>query len=101
MGDCNQEILYGLYAVVIHDGNTLEHGHYFAYVRRRPPINYSSIPDGVTWKYDDTAAEGGTWFYASDVTVHCCDQGFDEVKEKKAYMLFYEILPKKAVTNTP
>lgn len=94
MGDCNQEIWYGLYAIVVHDGKTLEHGHYFAYVRRRQPMEYSSVRDGLTWKYDQTAAEGGVWFYASDLTVRECDQGFDEVKKQRAYMLFYEILPK-------
>ena len=94
MGDCNQEIWYGLYAVVVHEGKTLEHGHYFAYVRRRPPMQYSSVPDSLTWKYDQAAADGGHWFYASDLTVRNCERGFDEVKEQRAYMLFYEILPK-------
>lgn len=94
MGDCNQEIWYGLYAIVVHHGRTLQHGHYFAYVRRRHPRQSASIPAGGAWKYDQTAAEGGYWFYASDLTVRYCDQGFEEVKKQEAYMLFYELLPK-------
>lgn len=94
MADCNQKIWYGLYAVVVHDGNTLEHGHYFAYVRRHRPVQYSNETLKATWKYDQGSAEGGVWFYASDLTVRLCDQGFEEVREQKAYMLFYELLPK-------
>ena len=95
MGDCNQEIWYGLYAVVVHDGNTLEHGHYFAYVRRRHPTKSSAELPGASWIYDQAAAEGGYWFYASDLTVRLCERGFEEVRRQKAYMLFYELLPKR------
>ena len=94
MGDRNQEIWYGLYAVVVHKGDTLEHGHYYAYVRRRKPMQYSSESAKSNCVYDQTAAEAGHWFYASDRTVRYCDRGFDEIKEQRVYMLFYEILPK-------
>jgi len=93
MGDCNQEIWYGLYAVVVHHGDTLEHGHYFAYVRRRPIVSFDISPK-ASRKYDQTAAEGGYWFYTSDLTVRYCEEGFEEVKKQEAYILFYELLPK-------
>jgi len=97
MGDCNQEIWYGLYAVVVHDGRTLEHGHYYAYVRRRPPVRSSEKPQEAGWIYDQNAAESGYWFYASDLTVQFCDRGFEEVRRQRAYMLFYELLPQKTL----
>lgn len=95
MGDYNQEIWYGLYAVVVHDGDILEHGHYYAYVRRRQVTKQSNTSSKASWKYDQAAAENGYWFYASDLTVRYCEQGFEQVRKQKAYMLFYELLPKK------
>ena len=94
MADDNNEIWYGLYAVVVHDGDTLEHGHYFAYVRRRPERKPSEILPTANWKYDQSAADDGPWLYASDVTIRVPEQPRDEVKKQEAYMLFYELLPK-------
>jgi len=97
MADDNNEIWYGLYTVVVHHGNTLQHGHYFAYVRRRPERQTSEIPSAASWKYDQSAADDGPWLYASDVTIRVPEQPYDEVKKQEAYMLFYELLPKVKV----
>ena len=92
MADDNNEVWYGLYAVVVHHGNTLEHGHYFAYIRRRPDRPSSEIPP--RWVYDQSTADDGPWLYASDLTIRVPEQPRDEVKKQEAYMLFYELLPK-------
>lgn len=95
MADSKNEIWYGLYAVVVHCGDTLKHGHYFAYVRRRPLIEPTDLLPNTSWIYDQDAAEVGVWYYTSDLEVHICKEGFEEVSRQEAYMLFYELLPKK------
>ena len=97
MADDNNEIWYGLYAVVVHDGDTLKHGHYFAYVRSRSLKEPTNLVPETSWVYDQSAAEGGVWYYTSDLTVNVCKEGFEEVSRQEAYMLFYELLPKTIV----
>ena len=92
--DLKGKILYGLYGVVEHVGQSLQHGHYIAYVRRRPKRQKRKPAENNTWIYDCEAAYDGKWFYTSDLTVRECTWGF-EVKDCKAYMLFYELLPGK------
>jgi len=96
-GDKNNNILYGLYAVVEHIGSTLSGGHYIAYVRRRPVRDKSKLPQTpkVEWIYDKTAAHDGMWFRTSDLTIRECLQGFKDVERSEAYLLFYELLPSK------
>jgi len=90
--DDDGKILYGLYAVVIHKGTTLKSGHYFAYVRARPIRQV--CPSTTHWKYSVKAAFDGRWYYTSDKTITKCSNGFDDVKNQKAYILFYELLPR-------
>ena len=95
-GDKNGNILYGLYGVVEHIGQTLRSGHYVAYVRKRPERQHESEPaNNRNWEYSREAAHDGKWFSTSDLTVRECMQGFEEVKHCDAYMLFYELLPKQ------
>ena len=91
--DINGNIFYGLYAVIEHKGNSLKSGHYVAYIRRRPIRNPAHCD--AKGEYDKTAAHDGKWFYTSDLTVRECQWGFDQVKDCEAYLLFYELLPRK------
>ena len=75
-------------------GSTLQSGHYVAYVRRRP--NREPTPLADKWVYDHTAADDGSWFHTSDLSVTEC-QGFRDVAGSEAYMLFYELLPKRNI----
>ena len=92
MGDLKGRILYGLYAVVVHQGRNLGSGHYIACVKTRPTqqktLNKGKCKDGY---YDDDYCRKGHWYYTSDTYVRECS--YEEVKECKAYMLFYEQLP--------
>ena len=76
-------------------GQTLQSGHYIAYVRKRPERQQESKPANKDWEYDRKAAHDGKWFRTSDLTVRECMWGFEEVKDCNAYMLFYELLPRK------
>ncbi|XP_065907392.1 ubiquitin carboxyl-terminal hydrolase 16-like isoform X2 [Dysidea avara] len=107
--DKNDQILYGLYAVVVHRGRRLRSGHYVAYVRVRPnrskvpPLpqdseyeksaSHDRVPQG--FEYDERAAYDGVWCYTSDQTINKCSRGFEDVKSQHAYLLFYEKLPTK------
>jgi len=88
--------MYGLYAVVVHNGSTLKSGHYVAYVRRRPNKQQTSTTslDGSSWEYDQRVANDGTWYYANDRTITKCSRGFGDVRKNKVYLLFYELLPR-------
>ncbi|XP_065906360.1 ubiquitin carboxyl-terminal hydrolase 45-like [Dysidea avara] len=89
--DANNNIFYGLYAVVEHKGVTLKSGHYVAYVRRRPlrdPKQYD-----YHGEYDQGAAHDGKWLYTSDEVIR--ESQWDDVKNCDAYLLFYELLPRK------
>ena len=90
----NGRILYGLYAVVVHQGIGLRSGHYIAYVKTRPTeyknhLDKEEYKDG--WYYDAAYCEKGQWYYTSDTYVR--ESSLKEVKSDKAYMLFYERLP--------
>ena len=94
-GDVNNDIYYGLYAVIEHMGSSLQSGHYIAHVRRRPGRHPDSTTSDEKWEYDCAAAEDGMWFCTSDLTVTECS--FDRIKASEAYILFYELLPRKAL----
>ncbi|XP_065906355.1 uncharacterized protein [Dysidea avara] len=94
--DAKGNIFYGLYAAIEHKGNSLKSGHYVAYIRRRP--NRSPTQCDAKGEYDQTAAHDGKWFYTSDLAIRECQWGFEQVKDCKAYMLFYELLPRKQAT---
>ena len=89
--------MYGLYAVVEHMGSTLSAGHYIAYVKRRLKRDKPNSPKttDVKWLYDEAATDEGVWFRTSDLTIKECQDGFKEVERSEAYLLFYELLPRK------
>ncbi|CAM9158875.1 unnamed protein product, partial [Bubo scandiacus] len=60
-----EPILYSLYAVLVHSGDTCHAGHYFCYVK----------------------ASDGLWYKMNDASVDPCD--FDTVLSQQAYLLFY------------
>ena len=103
MADTNGQILYGLYAVVVHQGSSLRHGHYIAYVKTRP----TELKEKATtldkeqchdMHYDEGYCKKGRWYFTSDTYVRECS--LEEVKKSKAYMLFYERLPLTALPET-
>ena len=81
-------------------GSTLQSGHYIAYIRRRPDRQQVHISSAKEWEYDRATAEDGIWFRTSDLSVSECFQGFKDIKTSEAYMLFYELLPKKVLPST-
>lgn len=85
-----------MYGVIEHMGHSLQSGHYVAHVRKRPERQnkFNSKPK-EPWIYDSQAAYDGKWFSTSDLRVRECMWGFEIVKQCKAYMLFYELLPWK------
>jgi len=93
-GDKDNTILYGLYAVVVHQGNSLHCGHYIAYVRKQSTekTNPHYQQHKEDWKeYKKEYGQNRQWYYTSDTDIRECQ--FEEVKNCKAYMLFYELLP--------
>ena len=92
-GDINNQILYGLYAVVVHHGSSLYSGHYVSYVKTRPKKEEDNLDDEqCRTKFDNDYCTKGQWHLANDTFV--CKCKFKEVKDVEAYMLFYELLPK-------
>ena len=91
----NSEILYGLYAVVVHHGSTLHGGHYMAFVKQRPApeLKKQLVERCIATKtYDRDAAKVGKWYCASDSIVTSVHD-FSAVEQCQAYLLFYEQLP--------
>ena len=92
-GDLNNQILYGLYAVVVHHGSSLYSGHYVSYVKARPRKEENKLDDDCfRTKFDEDYCKKGQWHLANDTFIHECQ--FEEVKDVEAYMLFYELLPR-------
>ena len=96
--------MYGLYAVVEHNGS-LHNGHYVTYVRHRPVHNAKDHSSGSSAtecsmqgssgeqkrKYDQNAAEVGEWHCTNDSYVSKCN--WSKVYHCQPYLLFYELLP--------
>ncbi|CAM9158953.1 unnamed protein product, partial [Bubo scandiacus] len=76
-----EPILYSLYAVLVHSGDTCHAGHYFCYVK----------------------ASDGLWYKMNDASVDPCD--FDTVLGQQAYLLFYvrcsELQVEERVSSSP
>ena len=85
--------MYDLYGVVVHNGLTRRGGHYVAYVKTQPTRQQTTSTTS-NWEYDQRAAEGDTWYCTNDQSIKKCSKGFDSIRKKKAYFLFYELLPK-------
>ena len=65
--DRNGRIVYGLYGVVVHNGETLKRGHYTAYVKSRPTRQQQTPSAASDWEYDlKSATDENTWYYTSD-----------------------------------
>ncbi|XP_074697410.1 ubiquitin carboxyl-terminal hydrolase 42-like [Strix aluco] len=60
-----EPLLYSLYAVLVHSGDTCHTGHFYCYVK----------------------ASDGLWYEMNDESVDPCD--FDTVLSQQAYLLFY------------
>ncbi|NXW25617.1 UBP42 hydrolase, partial [Circaetus pectoralis] len=60
-----EPLLYSLYAVLVHSGNSCHSGHYFCY----------------------TKASNGLWYEMNDSSVDRCD--INTVLQQQAYLLFY------------
>ena len=90
LGDSRNRILYSLYAVIVHLGDSLYNGHYTAFVKVRPAKdkNLGKVEHG---DYDEHYCRKGQWYFTSDTYVRKCS--LEEVKQSKAYILFYERLP--------
>ena len=93
-GDKDKKILYGLYAVVVHQGTSLHCGHYIAYVREQL-INKPALHDQhhvEDWReYKANYGRDRKWYFASDTYTRECQ--YEDVRKCEAYMLFYELLP--------
>lgn len=66
MSDDNAKVLYDLYAVLVHEGQSCHSGHYFCFVK----------------------GSSGMWYAMNDERVHQVSLG--TVLRQKAYILFYE-----------
>ena len=65
-------------------------GHYVSYVKTRPTSG--KIPKNKEHgNYNEDYCKNGQWYFTSDTYVRKCS--LEEVKESKAYVLFYERLP--------
>ncbi|XP_052662964.1 ubiquitin carboxyl-terminal hydrolase 42-like [Harpia harpyja] len=62
-----EPLLYSLYAVLVHSGDSCRSGHYFCY----------------------TKASNGLWYEIDDTSVDRCD--IDTVLQQEAYLLFYPV----------
>ena len=90
-GDSTKQILYCLYAVVVHHGSSLYCGHYISYVKKRPSKAEDTDEDCYRTEYDRDYCNKGQWYLANDSTIQ--EGQFENVKGDEAYMLFYEQLP--------
>ncbi|XP_066334556.1 uncharacterized protein [Miscanthus floridulus] len=75
----NENYKYHLVAVIVHEGQTLDGGHYITFVR--------ASRSGYQQQVSGAAS---TWFCVSDE--HVQDASLEEVLESQAYILFYEKL---------
>lgn len=85
--------MYGLYGVVVHKGRTLGGGHYVAYVKKRAK-RQQTCSAASDWEYDQRGADGDAWYFTNDQRIKKCSKGFDSVRKKQVYLLFYELLPR-------
>ena len=85
-------MLYGLYGVIEHRGHGLHGGHYVAYLRRRNKLIEEGFVNPTHSCYNEEEAKKGEWFLANDQQVTKVAGGFETVKGRQAYILFYERL---------
>ena len=85
--------MYGLYGVVVHNGYTLRGGHYVAYVKKQCKRQQTSSGASNT-EFDQKETDDNTWYHTDDQRIKKCSRGFNDVRKKKAYLLFYELLQK-------
>ena len=91
-GDASNQILYGLYAMVVHHGSSLHSGHYVSYVKTRSSKGeHTADEEYDRTEYNKDYCNEGQWYSVNDTYYHECQ--FEEVKTNQAYMLFYELLP--------
>uniref|UniRef100_A0A0E0RAZ9 USP domain-containing protein n=1 Tax=Oryza rufipogon TaxID=4529 RepID=A0A0E0RAZ9_ORYRU len=83
----DNEYKYCLVAVIVHGGQKLDGGHYFAYVR-------ASRTGGQKRESSDTHS----WFLANDEKVE--EVLFENVLKCEAYILFYERVPHSKVKGS-
>ena len=82
-----------MYGVIEHRGHGLLGGHYVAYLRRRnKKINTENTEKPLSSHYNEEEVKSGEWFLANDCQITKVPGGFDEVKRRQAYILFYERL---------
>ena len=86
-----------MYGVIEHRGHGLLGGHYVAYLRRRERKIESSGKHSH-FCYNEKEAKSGEWFLANDQQIKKVPDGFDGVKGRQAYILFYERLPITDIT---
>lgn len=48
IGEPKKEVLYSLYAIVVHSGLSADHGHYFTYAR--PPKQFTEKDSNKTFQ---------------------------------------------------
>ncbi|XP_031549997.1 ubiquitin carboxyl-terminal hydrolase 16-like [Actinia tenebrosa] len=111
--DSKQQVLYSLIGVVEHSGG-LNSGHYTAFVKLKSSPTYGHFTDltnvkdfscfieGI-WKkdrkltYAHAQPRNGQWYHVSDSRVSMVTEA--RVLKSQAYMLFYERLPFRIISN--
>ena len=106
--DVNNNIMYSLFAVAVHEGST-SRGHHYAYVKSRCSMPLYSAAANQRSDYRPTPTSSvdetspaprprvplppppGQWLYCSDTVVMPVSE--EEVLRSQAYLLFYERLP--------
>jgi len=89
--DSKGRIVYELFAIICHHGNTTASGHYNSFVKRRKGISklaqllIGDIPQETSQSYE---VGEGDWYQLNDSEV--IKTNFQEVCSKDAYVCFYE-----------
>jgi len=89
--DCNGLLVYELFSIICHHGNSTASGHYNCFVKRRKTNNklaqllIGEIPKESSQSYK---ISDGDWYQLNDSEV--IKTNFHEVCKKNAYVCFYE-----------